>query len=448
MYEQIRSVLAASANATNARKTCSKEDVTMTQWDIDAIRADFPALALVDDGVARIYLDAPGGSQVPARVASRMTDVLLKSCANDGGVFRTSLDSDRIMAEAHSAGAALVGAAGADEIVFGLNSTSLVFHFSRMISRDWKEGDEIVLTRMDHDCNAGPWVIAAAERGVTIRWLDFDPETFEYRYEMLDQLIGPRTKLVACNHASNIFGTINDVARIVAAGRAVGAITVIDGVQSVPHIPVDVKAIDCDLLFCSAYKFFGPHAGLMYVRPELRDRLEPLKVRPASSAMPARFEPGTPSFEAQAGTQAAIEHLADLGARYGDTAADADLRACVVAGLTAASSYEAALMRRFLEGLNAVPGLKLYGIASANRLDARVPTFSFRLKNKAPLAIAQALAAQNIFGWAGDFYAYEASRSLGLRDTGGVARLGLSHYTTMEEVDVTIEALLRLAGST
>ncbi|MDT3382107.1 cysteine desulfurase-like protein [Labrys neptuniae] len=419
--------------------------MTTSPWDIQAVRATFPALSLRDDGKPRIYLDAPGGSQVPRRVVEAMTRVLVDSCANEGGPFRTSQDSDHILAGAYQAAAALLGAA-ADEIVYGLNSTSLLFHFSRMIARDWQEGDEIILTRMDHDGNVGPWLIAAEERGVTVRWLDFDPETYEYRYEALDRLIGPRTRLVACNHASNMFGTINDVARIVAAGKAVGAVTMVDAVQSTPHIPVDVKAIGCDLLACSAYKFFGPHAGVLYVRADLRDRLVPLKVRPASTDMPWRLAPGTPSFEALAGTQAAIEHMAWLGEAFGGVEASQPLRTRIVAGLQAATAYEAGLMDRFLAGLADIEGLKLFGIASRNRLDARVPTFSFRLESRTPQATMEHLAGQNIFGWAGDFYAHEASGALGLRESGGVARLGLSHYTSMAEVDATLDALARLVA--
>jgi cysteine desulfurase family protein (TIGR01976 family) len=414
-------------------------------WDIEAVRAAFPALALVDEGKPRIYLDAPGGTQVPARVVERMSEVMLRSCANECGAFRTSRDSDRILADAHETAAAFLGARP-DEIVFGLNSTSLIFHFSRMVARDWRPGDEIVLTRMDHDGNVGPWIIAAEERGVTVRWLDFDTGTFEYRYDMLNELIGPRTRLVACNHASNIFGTVNDVTRIVAAGKAVGAVTMVDAVQSAPHMAIDVAAIGCDLLACSPYKFFGPHAGVMFVAADLRDRLTPLKVRPASSEMPWRLAPGTPCFEVQAGTQAAIEHIAWLGEHCAGITSGAPLRQRILAGLQAASIYEAKLMDRFLDGVGAIEGLVLYGIASRNRLDARVPTFSFRLAGRSPREIVGALAEQNIFGWAGDFYAHEASGRLGLREKGGVARLGLSHYTTAVEVDRTIEAVARLSA--
>ena len=419
--------------------------MTDGKWDIAAVRAAFPALALEDDGKPRSYLDAPGGTQVPARVVARMGEVMIRHCANDGGAFRTSRDTDRIMADAHAAVAALLGAQS-DEIVFGLNSTTLIFHFSRMVARDWREGDEIVLTRMDHDGNVAPWLIAAEEHGVTVRWLDFDPDSFEYRYDTLADLIGPRTRLVACNHASNILGTVNDVKRIVAAGRAVGAVTMVDAVQSAPHLPIDVAGIGCDLLACSAYKFFGPHAGVMFVAAPLRDRLTPLKVRPASFDMPWRHTPGTPSFEAQAGTQAAIEHIAWLGERFGGAAPQEPLRARAVAGMNAVGAYEARLMDRFLSGATAIPGLSLYGIASRNRLDARVPTFSFRLTGRTPQEAAARLADENIFVWAGDFYAHEASARLSLRDRGGLIRVGLSHYTAEEEVDRVLDAVARLTG--
>ncbi|RVC64443.1 cysteine desulfurase-like protein [Mesorhizobium sp. M00.F.Ca.ET.038.03.1.1] len=420
--------------------------MTSKGWDIEIVRAAFPSLALTDGGRSRVYLDAPGGSQVAARVIERMSEVMLRSCANEGGVFRTSHDSDSIMGDAHVATAALLGATSPDEIVFGLNSTSLIFYFSRMIAHEWRPGDEIVLTRMDHDGNVGPWMIAAEERDVTIRWLDFDSETFEYRYEQLDGLINSRTRLVACNHASNIFGTVNDVCRIVAAAKAVGAVTMVDAVQSAPHLPLNVASIGCDLLACSAYKFFGPHAGVMFVAAGLRDRLVPLKVRAASWEMPWRLSPGTPSFEAQAGTQAAIEHIAWLGESFGGVSEKKPLRERVVAGLEAAAAYELTLMDRFLTGIARVSGLDLYGIRSRNRLNARVPTFSFRLPKRTPQEIVQALAERNIFGWAGDFYAYEASRRLGLHDRGGVMRLGLSHYTSMQEVDLAVEAIAGLAA--
>lgn len=412
----------------------------MADWNEDEVRAQFPALAIRDEGRARLYFDAPAGSQVPQRVLDRMHEALVSSCANDGAHFRTSQGTRRIVEEGLKAAADFLNA-GSDEIVFGLNTTSLLFHFSQMLARDWQPRDEILLTRMDHDGNIAPWLIAAEARGVTVRWLDFDPETFGYRYDTLDELVGPRTRLVACNHASNLLGTINDVTRIVAAGRAVGAVTMVDAVQSAPHLPIDVKHIGCDLLACSPYKFFGPHAGLLYLRAEVRDRLKPLKVRPSSWNMPTRFSPGTPSFEAIAGTAGAIEHLAWLGDRFGGMAGGT-LRARIVAGLDAASRHETALMRRLFDGFAELPGLRLFGPGS-NRILERVPTLSFLLPGKNARATAEHLAHRNIFAWSGSFYALEAAQRLKI-ESEGVTRIGLAHYNTAAEIDAFLSALAEL----
>lgn len=414
-----------------------------TPWNGDAVRAAFPSLAIGDGGVPRVYVDAPAGTQVAGRAIERVRRAMLEACANGGGAFRTSRAADALTVEAHEAAAALLGGAR-DEIVFGLNMTSLAFSFACMLSREWRSGDEIVLTRMDHDANVAPWLTMAEERGVGVRWLEFDRESFRYRYDTLEGLVGPRTRLVACNHASNLFGTVNDVARICATGRAVGAVTVVDAVQSAPHIPIDVQAIGCDLLLCSAYKFFGPHAGLLWIRPELRDRLRPLKLRPSANAMPTRFAPGTPSFEAQSGTTGAIEHLAWLGSAFGGAGAEGPLRARIVAGMEAAVRHERELMRRFLEGIRNVPGVEIFGISDPAALAERVPTFSIRLPGRDSRAVAEALAARNIFVWSGTFYAWEAAGVLGLRGGSGLVRVGLSHYTTPAEVDLAIDALVEL----
>jgi cysteine desulfurase family protein (TIGR01976 family) len=413
-------------------------------WDDGEARAAFPALALKDDGVARVYLDAPGGTQVAGRVLERMREAMVDHCANDGGVFRTSRLTEHGLHAAHAAAAEFLGA-GADEVVFGLNTTSLLFHFSRMIARDWRAGDDIVLTRMDHDANVAPWLIAAEERGVAVRWLEFDPATFQYRYETLPQLIGPRTRLVACNHASNFLGTINDVTRIVAAGRAVGAVTVVDAVQSAPHFALDVEAIGCDLLASSPYKYFGPHAGLLYVRRALADRLAPLKVRPSPNQMPYKHAPGTPSFEAQLGTVGALEHIAWLGERFAGVSTGGSLRQRLEGGFAAATAHEGTLAMRFLEGLRELPAVRLYGLADPRDVGRRVPTFSLRVGALSPAEVAEAFAARNIFVWSGSFYAYEVAGALGVRDNGGVVRIGFAHYNTTAEVDTVLGVLHKLA---
>ena len=410
----------------------------MLQWNDAEVRTAFPALALREDGQARLYADAPGGSQVAGRVLERMRQAMVDQCANEAGAFLTTRLTSQWMLRCHEAAAEFVGA-GADELVFGLNTTTLLFHFSRMLAREWQPGDEIVLTRMDHDANVAPWLIAAEERGVVVRWLEVDTDTFQYRYDTLATIVGPRTRLIACNHASNFLGTINDVQRIVAAGRAVGAVTVVDAVQSAPHFALDVQSIDCDILVSSPYKYFGPHAGLLYVRRELAERLKPLKVRPSPTTMPYRHAPGTPSFEAQLGTYGAFEHLAWLGERFGSPA-DASLRARMLAGLAAAGAHEAILAAHFLAGIARLPAIRLYGVADPSQVHKRVPTFSMTVGSHPAEAVAQQFAARNIFVWDGSFYAYELARILGVRDA-GVVRIGFAHYNTLDEVESILEVL-------
>jgi cysteine desulfurase family protein (TIGR01976 family) len=296
---------------------------------------------------------------------------------------------------------------------------------------------------MDHDANIAPWLIAAEERGVTVRWLEFDTETWQYRYDTLPSLIGPRTRLVSCNHASNFLGTINDVARIVAAAKSVGAVTVVDAVQSSPHIPIDVAAIGCDILWTSPYKYFGPHAGLAYIRRELADRLTPLKVRPCADEMPYRHSPGTPSFEAQLGTVGAIEHIAWLGERFGGDAPDSPLRERLLSGYRVALAHETMLATRFLEAVADLPAITIFGIDDPAAVAGRVPTFSMRVGDLAAASVAKAFADHNIFVWNGSFYAYEIAGVLGVRDT-GVVRIGFAHYNTRAEVDAIVAQLRRL----
>ena len=408
--------------------------------DICEVRAAFPALALSDAGVPRGYFDAPAGTQVAGRVIDAMRHVMVHACANDGGLFRTSVETGDIV-EASLAGAAAFYNCDPDEVLFGLNTTSLFFQFATILSRDWQAGDEIVLTRMDHDANVSPWLQAAADKGVTVRWLEWQRDSFEFDYASLETLIGPRTRLVAVGQASNFLGTINDVARVCAAARAVGAVSVVDAVQSAPHIAIDVCAIGCDILCSSAYKFFGPHLAIMYLSRDLQARICPWKVRPSVDTMPTRFAPGTPSFEAQAGTLAAIEHFAWAGTRFGGASDSAPLRDRLTAGFAAVTAYEADLMRQFLAGLKTFPGVTLHGISNLNRLEARVPTFTFSVEGHEAPAIAQALAARNLFVWSGYYYAWEPATVLGLREGPGAVRIGLSHYNSAAEVDGLLNAL-------
>lgn len=410
---------------------------------IETVRAAFPALALCDDGVPRHFFDAPAGSQVAGRVIRAMSDLMIGACANDGGLFRTSVATTQIV-DAALATAATFFKCSDDEVIFGLNTTSLFFQMAPLIAHDWQAGDNILVTRMDHDANVSPWLQAAAARGVAVRFLEWDRETFALRLETLPELIDARTRAVAVGHASNMLGTINDVAAVCAAARAVGAISIVDAVQSAPHLALDVAAIGCDLMSASAYKFFGPHAAIMYVSKALQARIPPLKVRPSVDAMPTRLQPGTPSFEAMAGTAAAIDHLAWLGEVAGTVTAEQPLRTRLEAGLAAAQAHELDLARQFLAGLGSIPGVTLHGIANPNRLHERVATFTFEIAGHSADAIAAALAARNMFVWNGYYYAWEPAGVLGLKERGAV-RVGFTHYNSMAEVDALLAALAAIA---
>ena len=405
-------------------------------FDMDKIRAEFPALVVRDGDRARIYFDAPGGTQVCRSAISRMVEHLKSGTANSGGAFVTSVATDELSRSAHEAMADLVGGT-ADEIAFGQNMTTLTLSISRALGRRWREGDEILVTRLDHDANVAPWLLLARDLGLVLRWLDFNPEDGRLDLDALPNLLSRRTRLVAIGGASNALGTINDVTGIVRAVRAHSdALVFVDAVQSVPHIPVDVRALGCDLLACSPYKFFGPHQGVLWGRADLLQEIEAYKVRPSATQPPAiRFETGTPSFEGMAGTLGAVEHLASLGGAKGNR------RTRLIAGMTAIAAHERQLACQFLSGIRKLSGIRLYGPPDENE---RVPTFAFTAEGHSPEAVASFLAEQGIFAWSGDFYAQEAIARLGLEASGGVVRVGFCHYTTPQEVDVLLTALSEL----
>ncbi|WP_174279863.1 cysteine desulfurase-like protein [Sphingomonas bacterium] len=403
-------------------------------FPIDAVRARFPALHAADTG--RAFFDAPGGTQVCAPAIAAMTAHLTGGTANTGGAFATSRDTGQLAEDAHAAIADLLGARP-DEIAFGANMTTLTFAVAHALSRDWGEGDNLVVTRLDHDANVAPWLAVAADRGMAVRWLDFDPDDGRLRLDQLPGLLDARTRLVAAGGASNALGTLNDLPAIVAAVRGRSdALVYVDGVQSVPHVVTDVAALGADLLACSPYKFFGPHAGVLWVRADLAARIDAYKVRPAGTTGAHRFETGTPSFEALAGTLGTVAYLDWLGGEVDPTANSR--RARLVAAMRACADYETGLGERLLAGLAALPGLRLYGPPT---MAARVPTFAFTLAGHHPDAVAAQLAARGIHAWSGHFYAVEAIRRLGLDEAGGLVRVGLCHYSTAAEVDRLIEAL-------
>lgn len=409
-------------------------------FPIDFVRSQFPALARAEGGRACAFLDAPGGTQVCLPAIRGMVAHLEAGTANSGGAFATSRETDDLSRQAHAAAADLLGARPED-VAFGPNMTTLTLAASRALSRGWNAGEEIVLTRLDHDANVAPWLAVAEDRGVTVRWLDFDPATGRLAVESLPELLGPQTRLVAVGGASNALGTLNDLPAIVALVRAHSeALVFVDAVQSAPHLAIDVGAIGCDLLACSPYKLFGPHAGLLWVRPEVSARLHPYKVRPAAAGPGAvGFETGTPSWEAQAGVLGMVEYLEALGDAVG--ARGNSRRGRIEAAMAASADYEHALAVRFLKGVAALPTVRLWGVPTP---EGRVPTFALTVEGHRPQAIAQRMADEGIFVWSGHFYAVEVVRRLGLEESGGLLRIGFCHYNTLAEVDRVLAVLRAL----
>ncbi len=415
----------------------------MSTFDVQAVRRRFPALAEEHDGRPLAFFDGPGGTQVPDIVVGAVADYYRTSNANHGGAFATSRRNDAMAHAAHAAMADMLGASDADEITFGANMTTLTFHLSRSIGATLQPGDEIVVTALDHQANVDPWLAMARDRGLVVRTVDVRLEDVTLDLDAFDAALGPRTRLVAFGWASNAVGTINPVAELVDRAHAAGARTWVDAVHFAPHGPIDVAAIGTDFLVCSAYKFFGPHAGVLYGRRDVRDALPAYKVRPAED----RFETGTANFEGLAGTRAAVEYLAWVGRSQGDAAPDADRATAVRAGMAAIRAYEMGLYRRLASGLAAIPGVRIHGITDPERFDARTPTAGITLEGIAPRDAAAALGALGIAVWDGDFYATGLVERLGLAEHGGLVRIGLTHYNTADEVDRLLEALARLAAS-
>jgi cysteine desulfurase family protein (TIGR01976 family) len=410
-----------------------------------ALRSQFPALQLRDAaGRPAIYFDGPGGTQVPQRVIEAVSDYYVRANANTHGPFATSQETDEILLAAREAMADFFNAASSQQIVFGANMTTLTFHMSRCIGRDLQAGDEIVLTRLDHDANVAPW-LALEERGVKIRFLDFHPEDCTLAYEQLGDLLSKKTKLVAVGYASNAVGTINDVRRIVQMAQTVGALTYIDAVHYAPHGPIDVQGLDCDFLVCSAYKFFGPHLGVLYGKAEAFERFQAYKVRPQDEAPPYRFETGTLNHEGIAGAAAAIDYLAEVGATCGAEQEAAyknfsGRKRLLKTAMAAIQNYERGFSEKLIAGLQAVPQVKIFGITDRDRMHERTPTVSIRMQHS-PRVVAGRLGRENIYVWEGNFYALEVTMRLDIEEHGGLVRIGLVHYNTAEEITRCLQAL-------
>lgn len=415
-------------------------------YNVDVVRGEFPSLAIEHHGAPRVYFDNPAGTQVPRLVIERMTECLVEANANLGGFFETSERADAVADGAHVAMADLLNAASADEIVFGQNMTTLTLHVSRSLGWRFAPGDEIVVTRMDHDANIAPWLLLAEDRGLVVRWLPFDTETFEFDDGALDKVLTERTRLVCLGAASNLTGTVNDVRAMCRKAREAGALTYVDAVQLAPHAAIDVQALGCDLLACSAYKFFGPHQGILWGRRGLLEELEPYKVRPAPDAPPACFETGTQSHEGMAGTAAAVDYLAWIGESMAAEGGPGNgalrgRRRHVHAALGLLFEYERRLAAHLVDGLGRLPGVRVLGITDPAAMDRRVPTVAFTARDTDPAALARALGRRGIFVWSGHNYALEVARSLGLLETGGAVRVGPVHYNTVDEIDRLLAAL-------
>jgi cysteine desulfurase family protein (TIGR01976 family) len=415
------------------------------------IRRRFPSLRQKVDGQHPVYLDNPGGTQVPAGVMDAMRRYLVEANSNSHGAFRTSELTDQTIESARAAMADLFNAPSPREIVFGANMTTLTFHISRAIGQTLNRGDEIIVTRMDHDANIAPWLLVARDRGLTVRWVDFDTDTGLLNLDQMESLLSTKTKLVACAYASNALGTINNVVKVVEMAHAVGAMTYIDAVHYAPHGPIDVQALGCDFLVCSAYKFFGPHVGILYGRQEHLMRLPAYKVRPAPDQIPERWETGTLNHEGLAGVTAAVEYLDWIGTQFGEpfNALVRGLRGRrrrLKLAMLAIQNYERTLSRHLIDGLSAIEGVNITGITDPALFHQRAPTVIFSVRGKSPRQVAGALGKAGIYVWDGNYYALAVMETLGREEHGGMVRVGAVHYNTHREIDRFLAALEQVVG--
>lgn len=416
------------------------------EFDPIPLRAQFPALAQTFHGQPAVFFDNPGGTQVPERVIEATTRYYREANANVGGAFFTSKRTDAVLANARESMAALLNATGTENLVFGANMTTLTFHVARSFGETLRSGDEIVLTELDHDANVTPWAELEAV-GATIRYADILPDgTIDMAH--LSSLLNERTRLVAVTHASNAIGTIPDVAEIVRRAHGVGARVYVDAVQFAPHGAIDVQALDCDFLACSAYKFFGPHLGVVYGKTDAWNALKPHKVRPAKNTLPYCWETGTQNHEGMAATAAAVSYLADIGEQFGAgfrehyaTQGFSAVRLTLKTAMAAIRYYEQTLSDALLSALQSIEGIEIYGLTDHKRLAERVPTVAFTWDRMPPRQTAEYLGQAGICCWSGNYYALRLMERLGLEATGGAVRIGLAHYNTLAEIERLREVL-------
>jgi cysteine desulfurase family protein (TIGR01976 family) len=408
--------------------------------DVAAVRRLFPGLARPGNaGQSAVFFDGPAGSQTPGAVADAVRDYLLHGNANHGGAFATSRATDAMVAAARAAFADFFGASAPEEIVFGANMTTLTFHLARQLARTWRAGERIVVTDSDHDANVTPWALAARDAGCTVQRIAVRPDT---TLDLADAAakITAGTRLVAVATASNLSGTIHPVAELAALAHAHGALLFVDAVHSAPHLRLDVQALGADFVVASAYKFFGPHLGVLWGRRALLEETAADKVRPAPDRGPEKWQTGTANFEGIAGALAAVRYLESLGGGAGGGGP----RAALDRAFAAIAAHEQALGARLLAGLQTLP-VRIVGIADPARAASRCPTVSFVPSGLPPRTLARQLAERHVHAWAGNSYAVALTQALGL-EPHGVLRLGLLHYNTAEEVDFVLGLLRELCA--
>jgi cysteine desulfurase family protein (TIGR01976 family) len=417
-------------------------------YDVNLVRQQFPAL----DRPA-IFLDNPAGTQISKPSLERINRYLLEHNANHEGLFETSRRSDEVLHEAHAAMADFLNATRPEEIIFGNNMTTLTLHMSRTLARNLQPGDNILITRLDHDANIAPWMLVAEDKGCNLLWVDIDVEDGTLDVNDFAKALEQKPKIAAFGYASNLLGTINPVKKLTKMAKDAGAVVYIDAVQYAPHGPIDVQDIGCDFLACSSYKFFGPHTGALYGKFDLLNELKPYKVRPASNELPHKFETGTQNHEGIAGVLGALEYLEWLGKQFGadqesvwKEAGFSGRRLSLKKGMSVMREYETELSRTLIGIIQSVPGTRIYGVTDLNRLDERVPTVSFTLAGKQPEWLADEIGKQNIYVWNGHNYALAVVERLGLLEAGGMIRVGPVHYNTLEELAKFGEVLERVAS--
>ena len=406
-------------------------------FNVERVRSQFPSLSRMLDGKQAIYFDGPAGSQVPRSVVDRISDCMLHHNANRSGRFVTSREVDEIMNHCHQVLCDFVGAASPESIAFGPNMTSLTLQFSRALAKEWRPGDRILVSSLDHDANFTPWVLAAKDAGAEVKVIRIRTSDATLDLASLDELLNERTRLVAVTAASNAVGSLTPIREIAKRVHSVGAELFVDAVHMAPHKSMDVTDWNCDYLVCSAYKFFGPHIGVLYGRKDRMQFLIPYKLRPAPDSLPGRWMTGTQNHACIAGAAAAVDYMASLSPIPAD---HQNRRERLIDAMSIISNYETELISKLLEGLLSIPRFKVFGITDPNRMSERAPTVSFQVAGATSIEVAQRLGDQGVFAWHGNYYALPLTESLGT-EPAGMVRLGCMHYNTLEEVERTLDLL-------